>query len=73
MSPYLCIISAVTPVLSVGVGGKIVPGGAGSSCRLDRLFDGCDSLSEKEIKKFFGWFVRWHMVSDRFLKAFRSS
>ncbi len=47
----------VTPVFSVGVGGKIVPGGAGSSCRLDRLIDGCDSLSEKEIKKNF-WMVR---------------
>jgi hypothetical protein len=23
--------------------------------------------------KNFGWFVRWHMVSDRFLKVFRSS
>ncbi len=55
------------------VGGKIVPGGAGSSCRPGRLFDGCDSLSEKEKKKIFGWFVRWHMVSDRFLKAFCNS
>jgi hypothetical protein len=51
-NPYLCILSAVTPVMSKDVGGKIVPGGAGSSCRLGRPFDGCDSLSEKEIKEF---------------------
>ena len=59
----------------MGVGGKIVPGGAGSSCRLGRLCDGCDSLSEKEIKILDGsyggiWFrigfLRFFVVAERY-------